>query len=126
MPARFAPLVTHPGCRRRKGAGRPWHAAIAPLLTARQANAGLRTASARRRWALDAAGPIVVLGPSEYGVVTVPAELARVSVETARRAVVEYVTAGRSASSGRASRQCELGPRAGIGTWPLRRPEAPG
>jgi len=43
---------------------------------------------------LDPVGPIVVLESSDYDVVTIPAELARVSVETARRAIVEYVTTG--------------------------------
>jgi hypothetical protein len=38
--------------------------------------------------------PIVVMESSDYDVVTIPAELARVSIETARRAVVEYVTTG--------------------------------
>jgi hypothetical protein len=43
---------------------------------------------------LDQAGPIVVLETSDRDVVTIPAELARVSVETAHRAVVEYVSTG--------------------------------
>jgi Immunity protein Imm1 len=43
---------------------------------------------------LDAAEPIVVLESSDYDVVTVPAALARVSVDTARRAVSEYVRTG--------------------------------
>jgi hypothetical protein len=40
----------------------------------------------------DPVGPIVVLESSDYDVVTIPAELARVSVDTARRAVTEYIT----------------------------------
>lgn len=48
---------------------------------------------------LPEAGPIVVLESSDYNVVTIPAELARVSVDTARRAVVEYVTTGRKPTS---------------------------
>jgi hypothetical protein len=43
---------------------------------------------------LDVIGPIVVLESSDYDVVTIPAELARVSVDTAHRAVVEYVSTG--------------------------------
>jgi hypothetical protein len=43
---------------------------------------------------LDATEPIVVLESSDYDVVTVPAALARVSVDTARRAVSEYVRTG--------------------------------
>jgi len=43
---------------------------------------------------LDVIGPIVVLESSDYDVVTIPAELARVSVDTAHRAVIEYVTTG--------------------------------
>jgi Immunity protein Imm1 len=43
---------------------------------------------------LDPAGPIVVLESSDYDVVTIPAELARVSVKTAYRAIAEYVTTG--------------------------------
>lgn len=43
---------------------------------------------------LRVAGPIVVLESSDYDVVTILAELARVSVETARRAVVEYIATG--------------------------------
>lgn len=43
---------------------------------------------------LDPAGPIVVLETSDRDVVTIPAELARVSVDTAHRAVAEYVTTG--------------------------------
>jgi hypothetical protein len=54
------------------------------------------------RWLPDAThavelpeiGPIVVLESSDRDVVTIPAELARVSAETAHRAVVEYVTTG--------------------------------
>jgi hypothetical protein len=38
--------------------------------------------------------PIVVMESSDYDVVTIPAELARVSVQTAHRAVVEYVSTG--------------------------------
>src|SRR5688500_630888 len=37
---------------------------------------------------------IVVMESSDYDVVTIPAKLARVSVETAHRAVVEYVSTG--------------------------------
>jgi Immunity protein Imm1 len=43
---------------------------------------------------LDVIGPIVVMESSDYDVVTIPAELARVSVDTAHRAVIEYVTTG--------------------------------
>lgn len=43
---------------------------------------------------LDTAGPIVVLETSDRDVVTIPAQLARVSVDTAHRAVAEYVTTG--------------------------------
>ena len=39
-------------------------------------------------------GSIVVMESSDCPVVTVPADLARVSVDTATRAVVEYVTTG--------------------------------
>jgi hypothetical protein len=42
----------------------------------------------------DPAGPIVVMESSDYDVVTIPAELARVSVDTAHRAVAEYVATG--------------------------------
>jgi hypothetical protein len=38
--------------------------------------------------------PIVVMESSDYDVVTIPAALARVSVETAHRAVAEYVSTG--------------------------------
>jgi hypothetical protein len=43
---------------------------------------------------LDVAEPIVVLESSDYDVVTIPAALARVSLDTARRAVIEYVRTG--------------------------------
>jgi hypothetical protein len=43
---------------------------------------------------LEAAESIVVLESSDYDVVTIPAVLARVSVDTARRAVTEYVRTG--------------------------------
>jgi hypothetical protein len=43
---------------------------------------------------LDAVEPIVVMESSDYDVVTVPAALARVSVDTARRAVSDYVRTG--------------------------------
>lgn len=43
---------------------------------------------------LDAAEPIVVLESSDCDVVTIPAELARVSIDTAHRAVVEYIVTG--------------------------------
>jgi hypothetical protein len=43
---------------------------------------------------LAAGDPIVVLESSDYDVVTIPAVLARVSVDTARRAVIEYVRTG--------------------------------
>jgi hypothetical protein len=43
----------------------------------------------------DPVGPIVVMESSDWEVVTIPADLARVSVETAHRAVTEYVTTGR-------------------------------
>ena len=39
-------------------------------------------------------GSIVVMESSDCDVVTIPAELARVSVKTAHRAVVEYVSTG--------------------------------
>jgi hypothetical protein len=42
----------------------------------------------------DPAGPIVVMESSDWDVVTIPAELARVSAETANRAVIEYVDTG--------------------------------
>src|SRR6266487_1208332 len=38
--------------------------------------------------------PLTVLESSDRGLVTIPAELARVSVDTARRAVTEYVRTG--------------------------------
>lgn len=47
---------------------------------------------------LPVTGPIVVLESSDYDVVTIPAELARLGVDTARRAVVEYVATGRRPS----------------------------
>jgi len=40
------------------------------------------------------AGPIVVLESSDSPLVTIPAELAVLSVETAHRAVVEYIATG--------------------------------
>jgi hypothetical protein len=43
---------------------------------------------------LDVIGPIVVLESSDYDVVTIPAELARVSVDTAHQAVIEYISTG--------------------------------
>jgi Immunity protein Imm1 len=43
---------------------------------------------------LDESEPIVVMESSDYNVVTISAELARVSVETARNAIAEYVTTG--------------------------------
>jgi hypothetical protein len=43
---------------------------------------------------LDRVGPIVVMESSDLPVVTIPAELARVSVETAHRAVIEFITTG--------------------------------
>jgi hypothetical protein len=60
------------------------------------------TARAALRWLPDGShavelaesGPIVVMESSDYDVVTIPATLARVSVDTARRAVVEFVTTG--------------------------------
>jgi hypothetical protein len=42
----------------------------------------------------DPVGPITVLESPDRGLVAVPAHLARVSVATARRAVVEYVATG--------------------------------
>lgn len=55
------------------------------------------------RWTADGAhgvefgpvAPITVLESPDGGLVTVPAELVRVSAATARRAVVEYVATGR-------------------------------
>ena len=43
---------------------------------------------------LDPDMPLTVLESADGGLVTIPAELARVSVDTARRAVAEYVTTG--------------------------------
>ena len=43
----------------------------------------------------DPVGPIAVMESSDYDVVTIPAELARVSVETAQRAVAEYIATGK-------------------------------
>jgi hypothetical protein len=43
---------------------------------------------------LDLVGPIVVLESSNYDVVTIPAELARVSVPTAHSLVEEYAATG--------------------------------
>lgn len=43
---------------------------------------------------LEPVGPIVVMESSDCDVVTISAELARVSVQTAKRAVIEYVTTG--------------------------------
>ena len=43
---------------------------------------------------LDPAEPIIVLESSDTDVVTIPAELVRVSIDTARRAVIEYVATG--------------------------------
>ena len=40
----------------------------------------------------DVIGPIVVLESSDCDVVTIPAELARVSVDTAHQAVIEYIS----------------------------------
>ncbi|WP_239313173.1 Imm1 family immunity protein [Plantactinospora mayteni] len=48
---------------------------------------------------LEPGVPITVLESPDTGLVTVPGELARVTVATARRAVVEYVTAGRRPTS---------------------------
>lgn len=45
-------------------------------------------------WEFEPVGPIVVMESSDSDVVTIPAELARVSVDTAHRAVIEYVTTG--------------------------------
>jgi hypothetical protein len=60
------------------------------------------TARAALRWLpsnthgveLEPTEPIVVMESSDCPVVTIPAELARVSVDTAKRAVIEYVTTG--------------------------------
>lgn len=43
---------------------------------------------------LDATEPIVVLESSDYDVVTISAELARVSIDTAHHAVIEYIATG--------------------------------
>lgn len=43
---------------------------------------------------LEPAEPIVVLESSDYDVVTIPATLTRVSLDTARRAISEYVRTG--------------------------------
>lgn len=48
---------------------------------------------------LEPEGPITVLESADGGLVTVPAELARVSAATARRAVMEYVATGQRPTS---------------------------
>ncbi|GAA0951554.1 Imm1 family immunity protein [Virgisporangium aurantiacum] len=47
----------------------------------------------------DQVGPIVVMESSDYDVVTIPAELARVSADTAHGAVTEYITTGAKPAS---------------------------